>query len=403
MRRILLPLLTLFLLGFVPQGESEVSTVRRWIDAVLAHHPGSLDAALIAVAAEPPETFGTVARYLKPVLEHDFPMKPEARNDVRRRGALLHTDIALLLPEQAAEFRVRPEVNVRAPGSLQRLRPFLMAQSDTLILSKDGEYKNSIHETAHWAFASTLLRGVTPAPATDEFVRLWYRAIAATFQDVYQLGTATYHMDRALTTLPGDPVLLFYAGAMSEALASPRFQNIPLTAQSAPQSVSLPSEEDELHMAEQHLREAVRFGAPPEASLRLGRVLGSLGKHGEAVLLLQQMIPPDGDTRLDYFRSLFFGTELGAVGRLDPARESLERAAALFPTAQAPLIAMSEMYRRAGQRTAALDAIRRLEALPADARKRVDPWTDYAHSYAADGEKQLAAVYAWVEQHRPSK
>jgi len=196
--------------------------------------------------------------------------------------------------------------------------------------------------------------------------------------------------------LPLDPILLFYAGAMHEALGSPRFQNVPATAPVPPSDVPLPSEDRQLHEAARFFREAVREGAPPEARLRLGRVLGRLGKHAEAVTVLEQTVVPTGDVRLAYFQALFLGTEQGVLGQVEPARASLERAATLRPTAQAPLIALSDMLRRSGDRAAALDAIRRIQALPANPAARDDPWWDYYRSYAADAEAQLAAVRAWV-------
>jgi tetratricopeptide (TPR) repeat protein len=266
------------------------------------------------------------------------------------------------------------------------------------VYSRDGEYLDSARETGHWSFASRLLGDVTPDPASDEFVRLWYRAVAAKFQNVYQLGSGTYHLERALSTLRRDPVILFYAGALHEALASARFQNIPITTS---EPVNLPSEGDQLRTAEGFLTVAVKSGAPLEAQLRLGRVLGDLGKHAEAVTLLREVIPPAGDRQFQYLRALFLGTELAAVGQLDVARDSFEHAAVLYPTAQAPLVALSDMYRRAGQRSAALEAIRRLEALPTRVSAREDPWLDYGHSYAADADRQLTAVRLWVDHHRP--
>jgi tetratricopeptide (TPR) repeat protein len=238
---------------------------------------------------------------------------------------------------------------------------------------------------------------VTPHPSSDEFVRLWYRAVAATFLGEYRLGNGSLHLDRAREVLPRDPLLLFYAGAMHEAAASSRFQSVPATAPSMATELNLPPRDDELRMAERLLREAVKQGAPPEAQLRLGRIVGRLGKHAEAKDLIERTVVPGDDARLAYFRDLFLGTEEGALGRIEEARVCLERAARRFPTAQAPLIAMSDVFRRFGDRTAALDALRRLHALPPDTSARTDPWRDYHRSYAADAEDQLATVRAWVD------
>jgi tetratricopeptide (TPR) repeat protein len=184
---------------------------------------------------------------------------------------------------------------------------------------------------------------------------------------------------------------------MSEALASARFQSVPSTAPGViARRIVLPSQDEQLRDAERWLREAVRYGAPMEARVRLARVLGRRGRHADAVALLQETVVPAGDVRVAYLRELFLGTEHGALGQVDAARGSLERAAKLFPAAQAPLIAMSDVFRRTGDRAAALEALRRLQALPVDTSVRIDPWWDYYRSYAADAGAQLSALRAWV-------
>jgi len=85
------------------------------------------------------------------------------------------------------------------------------------------------------------------------------------------------------------------------------------------------------------------------------------------VQLLSKGMEPAGDLRLAYFRELFLGTEYKALGRLEEARASFERAAAVCPAAQAPLIALSDVLWRSGRRDAAVEVLRRVEALPADA------------------------------------
>jgi tetratricopeptide (TPR) repeat protein len=225
--------------------------------------------------------------------------------------------------------------------------------------------------------------------------------VAATFQNQYLLGSSAYHMERAMRVLPRDPILLFYAGAMHEGLASPAVQSVYATAPGAFSGVAVRSKENQLREAQRYLSDAVKAGAPLEAQLRLGRVLGRLGKHADAVKLLSQAVPSADDKRLAYFRELLLGTEQGALRQVEAARASFDRAAALFPTAQAPLIAMSHLFRQSGNRAAALEAFRRLQALPADASGRSDPWWDYHRSYAADAEDQLNAVRAWVDLKGP--
>lgn len=108
-----------------------------------------------------------------------------------------------------------------------------------------------------------LLERIRPYPEDDEFVRLWYRAVAARLQAAYLLGSAAPHLDAARNVFPRDPVILFYAGAMHEALASTRFQNMMRT----PPGLGVretrigPGPATHLRSAERLLRESI----PPEA------------------------------------------------------------------------------------------------------------------------------------------
>jgi tetratricopeptide (TPR) repeat protein len=99
------------------------------------------------------------------------------------------------------------------------------------------------------------------------------------------------------------------------------------------------------------------------------------------------------DAFVQYFGALFAGAELEALGRREQARQSYERAAAQCPTAQAPLVALSELARHFGDRRAALAALDRLAALPADPDERIDPWWHYLRSHARNANTLLENLY----------
>ena len=404
-RTLFLPALALTLLAAGTQDAPPVPIVRRWISAVMEHRPGVVDRPLLDMAAVPAETFKSVANDLEKTLRQEF-RDPEARNDVRRCGALLHMDIALLLPEAAAVLKATDVMPPPRSAELDRMgRPVAQPVAASLLYFVDGRYVASDVESGHWPFASQLLAGI-PDASSDEFVRLWYRAVAAAFLRDYRLANASYHMRRATEVLTRDPIMLLYAGALHETLASGRVRA--LQAAPAPKvqmtmgqmtvgpDADAPTEKNQLQASERYLRDAVKYGATSEAGLRLGRVLGRLGKHTQAVQILVQSVPPPGDSRQAYFRELFLGTEYATLGQAEDARKSFERAQALYPTAQTPLIALSNLERRSGNRDAALDALRRLEGLPADASHRTDPWWGYYASYAGNASQQLDAVRAWV-------
>ena len=378
---------------------AEDAATRLYVDAVLHHTAGEVDQALVDVAKAPPETFSRVARNLDGHLRGFRDLV--VRNAVRHRAALLHTDIALLLPDDAAKFTKGHAFRIVTPEG--KAWPSSRGVPDTLVYSMDGRYLTTEVESGHWAFASWILSGIQPDPESDAFVRAWYRAIAATFLDQEQFGSALYHLQRAREVLARDPVILFYAGATHEAGASPGVQNVHvdgagwtrfrmLQGDLVPEDPKADlSERGQLRSAERAFRAAIDNGAPPEAQVRLGRVLGRLGKHREAAALLQQVDPGPETTRVSYLRELLLGTELGALGRDDDARACFARAAALYPAAQSPWVALSDVARRAGDRAGALAALRRLSTVPAEP----DPWWDYYRSSAFDAEAQLAAVRAW--------
>lgn len=379
-------------------SQDDLAIVRQWIADVMGHQPGIIDNPLLDVATQPPANLDTVRRVLRATLRNE---RTEVRNDILRRGALVHTDIALLLPERAAEY-VQTDFHERFIfDPFERPRIVNRRDADKLVTSLDGEYVASEVENAHWPMARGLLHDIYPHPSADEFVQRWYRAIAAFFEESYLLGNAKYHLTRALEELPHDPMILFYAGAMHEAYASARVQSIAKTRPGLAAQLRFPSPQEEWSLAEPLLREAVKAGAPAEARLRHARVLGRLGKHADGAAMLRLLEPQLTDPRLKYFAALFLGSEEGALGDVNHAREAFERAAVLCPTAQAPLVAMADLFRRSGHRTAALAVLGRIQGLPSDPADRVDPWVDYFRSFALDAADQVEAVRAWVNRKEP--
>jgi tetratricopeptide (TPR) repeat protein len=367
----------------------EIPIAVRWIDAVRAHQPGTVDAPLLEVGGWQGGQFravlGDLRRALKQ-LEDD-----RERNDALRRGILLHTDIALLTPDRAANFTHFPagEVPRRGRDLLRRGPP---PGPSSVSVGGDGQFLRSEEVTAHWQFARTLVAFVRPDPSTDPFVVRWYRAMTASFERAYELGFAAPHLEDARKVLPRDPWILLYSGGMHEALAAPRFRSID---RSRPPSAAskLRSVRDELENAVKDFEAAAEADpAFAEAHLRLGRTLGLLQRHGEALAAVKRALSLTDDPVLRYYGELFAGAQLEALKKRNDAREAFERAAALFPAAQTPLVALSELARRFGDRTEALAALQRLARLPSDPEYRFDPWWIYLRSYAWNARALLEDV-----------
>jgi tetratricopeptide (TPR) repeat protein len=305
-------------------------------------------------------------------------------NYILRRGALLHSDIAMLAP-------LAMTATAEAPWSIgpQRLR---MAISD-------GRQVDLHQSVVHWEIARMLLAFVKahgsdrPAPGRDEMVRQWYRATAAWMQ--LREDHDKLHLDEARALFPADPDILFLSGCQHETYAGPQIQT---AARSAvlPTGVTLDvgSDRSELREAETMFRRVLEVKPDhAEARLRHGRVLALLGRHADAVVELRRAAGELEDLQLRYYAELFLGAGEETLGNRDAAGAAYTRAAELSPRAQSPWLALSELARRHGDRPAALGAMERLFALSENDRgEHDDPWWWYYVVQARDADDLLDAM-----------
>lgn len=384
----------LIILGAVPGPAPVPRQVERWVAAARAHQPGEVDRPLLQIADWTTPNFAILLEHLPRVIAamtHDV----KDRNDVVRRGMVLHTDIALLTPERAAKFTWLPGADSRR--SIGR-RAKTTVEHEPSVMGRDGEYLQSAWISAHWRLARRLAPLIRPDPSRDAFVARWYRAVAALFLVGVNLAAGGPHLAEARDILPEDPWILFYSGIVHEMRASPRFQNLKRT-YNGPNPPPLRRPRSELASAAEFFRRAV--DADPdfaEAHLRLGHVLGLLGRHEEALGAIQRAIAISTDPRLQYFGELLAGASVAKLHRPTEARLLFERAAARAPTAQAPLIALSQLARSQGDREGALRAMDRLALLPNDPFDRVEPWWDYHLPHAGEADHLIAALRATFRQ-----
>jgi tetratricopeptide (TPR) repeat protein len=306
-----------------------------------------------------------------------------ASTDLLERGALLHTDIALRAPP-APEM-----VASTATPALQR----------TTLYLGDGRQQGLDQSVGHLEMARRLLdlvrpnpqRDDKPAPERDPHVRDWYRATTAVLLARRTLELS--HFTRAVALFPDDPEILLIAGALRETLAGARVQDGVRTAR-LPSGLSydIDSDRTELRRAEGLLRRSLAVDPDRvEARIRLGRVLGLLGRSEDAARELRAALRRAPEPLLEYFAALFLGREADTLGHRDEARRSYERAAALFPRAQSPRLALSELAMHHGDAsvaTAALDSMWRLSSVG----QGEDPWWDYLPLAGRGGEASLDAL-----------
>ncbi len=365
--------------------------VKRWCEAVATHEPGQADAAAVAIApwseaelqsvvrdvlalrealnkadtshASSPRTVehadwaGSIEEAERLLAIRRDQAQRDHLNSLLKRGALLHTDIELLLPADASVAR---------SGSQPRF-----------IVAVDGRTQDGALPV-HIQVARMLLDGVSPNPSADPAVRLWYLATAAHQLQSWQLAQAGPQLERARRLFPASPDVLFDSACLQEMLASARVQS---TVRSAPRNLAFPSvASPEKHLDHAHslLRDAARRD-PGRALIRehLGRVTGLLGRHQEAVRILRDVTPKENEPLLMFFRDMFLGDEEQALGHRAAARECYERAAAAYPSAQSPRLALAQLARRYGDGAEGLASLRAMFRLNADDPAPYDPWFDY--------------------------
>lgn len=289
-----------------------------------------------------------------------------ADNYVLKRGALLMADIAIL----------SPGVSSTQSKLSSRSRSFLVKISD-------GQATDIVDGAAHWEIAQTLLDAVRtriderPAPQRDPMVRDWYRATAAwlLLNHRYIVG----HLEHALTLFPDDSAILFLAGSQHEAYATSKMQNVVRSVDLPPGTTNpLSSDRGELREAESLFRRSIGAnGEHAEAHLRLGRVLALQGRFADARPELQKALEIAPNAVISYYGELFLPAVEESLGNLDAAAAGYERAAARFPEAQSPLMALASLSRRRGDRAGARRASDRLFSLPRSTEETSDPWWAY--------------------------
>jgi tetratricopeptide (TPR) repeat protein len=282
-----------------------------------------------------------------------------------------------------------------------------MPAPDRSVRVADGEVLGLDDTSQHWICARYLLEAVesqapngtvkwndfVPDSSRDDHVRLWYRAAAAWQGNQRRWSEAMATLARGAELFPDDGPLTFYRGAMHEIFATPEVQGAVQSAIRSGIGLSVVVDRRELAAAEALLRRAAEI-APDNAEvrLRLGRVLQLLDRHDEAARELKEAAGVLTDPALVYDATLFLGVSQQALGDRDGARASFERAGRLAPGAQSPLLALSQLARRAGNSAAALEPLGRLLASGRVESEPDDPWWSYPYAHVRDAGLLMAQM-----------
>jgi tetratricopeptide (TPR) repeat protein len=204
------------------------------------------------------------------------------------------------------------------------------------------------------------------------------------------------NLDLALKKFPSDEKILCYEGALHEMMASPIVQDSSLPQGTKP---IYGSRESELKTAQEFFVKTLKINSNfGEAHLRLGRVMGLLGRHAEAVTELNNAIESLKDPQILYYAHLYLGRERALSKQNKEALDHYERAAAIYPKAVAPLLGMSILARDNNDMGGALNAVQRMLALRGDAAALDDPLWSYDISHVRDADALIAAMYAAYQE-----
>ena len=400
-----------------------VDLLRIWVVAVEQHQPGQRDAALetaralnlvsietidrnlaalIKAVADPRATifpnrrFGRAGAYgfsgnlifTNQELERLRALAAEVRargsaNRLLKRAAVLHTDIAM----SGGSPGVPATALRRAP--LRR----------TAVFVEDGRETAVLESVDHWGMARAVISEVAsrpdrnPDPQKDPDVLLWYQATTSFM--LVQESIGLEHFAAAGALFPMEADILFAAGAARDMLSAPGVHAPLRRARAGFGSVmDLGSQESEMRQGVAFYRRALESDrGHAEALIRLGGLLGRLGRHDDAVAELRRALPLTTEPLLQYYAQMFLGRELDHLGDVAGARAAYERAMALAPQAQSPRVGLSQILMRGGDRSAALDLV--LPALAVEAVQQAEPMWNY---YAAAGREAATLVRRVYEQ-----
>jgi len=286
-----------------------------------------------------------------------------------KRAAMLHTDAVMLAGERT--------------GAAPPPRGADLAATTRRVV--DGQDSGWDARPIHWEFGRTALDGVLPRPDADPLVAAWYRATSAYLLFRREYGYLVPHLAKGRTILPKDAYLQLYSGVVHEAYASPGVQAALDGLRSRSFTPHVQSPAQEFARAEELFRRALTLDPGLAiARVRLGRVIGQLGRHTQAVTELRRALLTLTGDRHRYYAELFLGTEELAAGRAREAKAAFERARTLFPNAQSPHLALGQLAWQRADRAGADVVLDGLADLPAAQEGREDPWWTYEVSAVLD-------------------
>jgi tetratricopeptide (TPR) repeat protein len=342
-----------------------------WLQLLQDHRPGHNDEAVAEAS------------------EWEWKRLDPALDEIRRHGApwVVLRSVALLT-DVAFHVPVDERPHARAAGRA--------------LLANDGDPRGTGQLDSHLAAARRLIESLPPGRAAPDHglwrthVLSWYRLVTAGLLERGNLADLESHIERALERFPEEPGILFDAACFYEAYASPSVQG-----------AIAPREEEPSHQRGETMMTRVQRSPPSllekaeglfrrtlqrdpshaESGARLGRLLLRRGRAADAVPLLEAAVRTSADDAVEYYARLHLGKAMLLTGNPADAIAQFRAATALFPTAQAAHLALSDALAESGD----VGTARQTAAgvLTRTARDDVDPWAIYHHGPGRD----FAGIY----------
>jgi len=326
--------------------------------------------------------------------ESDLQVSQQAESDLQVYLRIVDRYRSGSVMTAASELRSLGPIRVDSAVDLLRFRIDRVAPDDELRrqlraaavfhteLAVNGSIEMLSERSWHLTTAKRLVdlesRAARSDVATSEsrsFARRWALLVAW-----YRHGTLDLHglqADIAELTgrFPNDPDVVLLSGSFAETLAWPR---LPAAATAVPASLQRAFQDRgaRLKDARSACERALQL-APglDEARLRLAHVYGEMKQSEQAIAAFQIVVRETSSDWVRYLAQLFWGRSCEALDRVEEATEHYRQASAICPECQVPRVALSNAYRKAGDRE---DAMRAAESVAGiRAATVVDPWFEY--------------------------
>jgi len=374
-------------LRIVNRPDRAVNLAARWTDYVLTHTAGASDAAVTAVAGwssdEVRNLLVELASLRLILKDPDTKFFPVPVDFEGKNGP---QEIGYTRGEHATLVSTADRIKRQRLTDIEFIARAIVLHSDVAILgngtgnmlrTRDGSRMEvDFRQADHWSMTRRLAQLLDRKAGRDADLAFWYQATITWMASVEIWNTA--HVEAAIGRFDEDAALQFLAGCLHEKLATPATQAA-IASSRLPPGVTLrvDAPANELKEAAARLRRSLALDSrQADARIHYGRVLTLIERGSAAVEELRAAATLAKEPEQRYYAQIFLGAAFESVNDLDAARTAYRTAATLFPEAQVPRLALSQLSAASGDRAGSVSALGTLLSAT-DREPQPDPWWSY--------------------------